>query len=167
MSIDTATAFGPSRLFADTVPVPVQGGGWLAPGCTFISPIIDGFAAPGTMTTVIPAIGTGYRVIITAARLIVISISGTLTGNPAGKAGNNAGHDNLSPTLNAIPSAANLTAAVAGDFCGMGLAALTGKTSIFGGPEMDSPVIYEQTAAATGAATLTFRIQLFGSLYGL
>ncbi len=128
----------------------------------FISPVIDAFAAPGTLTTLIPALGAGLRFVATATRAPVITRSGTITGSPSGKTGTNGSHDNSSPAVT-WTTAAQLSLANPGDNLVVATAALTGTTSVFGCPELTTPLIYEQGTAATGSgATLSYRVVLVG-----
>jgi hypothetical protein len=129
---------------------------------TFISPVIDAFAAPGTLTTLVPALGAGLRFAAINTRAVIVTRSGTITGAPSGKLGSNANHDNGSPTIGTA-SAAQMSLGNAGDSFTITTAALTGTTAILGAPDLASAEMYEQVSAATGpGAALTYRIVLSG-----
>ncbi len=135
----------------------------LGQSVTVVSPILDAFAAPGTLTTIVPALGQGLRFVTMLTRALGVTRTGTITGNPSGKMGTNAAHDNLTPTVAFVPSAANVSLADPGDVWVLTISTLTGKASINGAPDLTSAVSYEQVTAATGAgATLTYRIALVG-----
>ena len=134
----------------------------LGSSISLISPVLDGFAAPGTLTTIQPALGAGLRMVVTTTRMLIVTRTGTITGTPAGKSVTNVSHDNQTPSL-ATPAAAQLSLANAGDNLTMTTAALTGTTAVLGSPELSAASIFEQVTAATGAgATLTYRIAQIG-----
>lgn len=128
-----------------------------------VSPTIDFFAATGTTVAVVPTISASLRVVLTAARVLYVTRTGTVTGVPTGKFGNNAGHDNLSPTVSFVANAAQVSLADAGDVGQLNPLALTGKAATFGAPATATDVLYEITTSATGAgATLTGKIVCIG-----
>lgn len=164
MAVDTTAAVGPSRLLKATLPLPLSTSASLSAEVCFISPVIDAFAAPGTLTTVVPVIAPGYRFLLNFAKGLVVTRTGTITGLPAGKMGSNGSHDNLVPSSTPVPNAAQISLADAGDVFNTIVSALTGKTALFGAPDTTAAIVFEQVTAATGTATLTYRLQLFGSL---
>lgn len=130
---------------------------------TVVSPAIDAFAAPGTLVTVVPALGAGLRFVPMLTRALVVTRTGTVTGNPAAKLGTNGAHDNMTPAIAFVPSAANVSLADPGDVFVLTVSTLTGKASINGAPELNAPVVYEQVTAATGGgAALTYMLALSG-----
>jgi hypothetical protein len=150
--------------FASMLRPQLVGSIWVGQTITVLSSIIDAFAAPGTLTPIIPALGSGYRFVAVAnPRWLVVSLAGTVTGTHSGKAGTNGAHDNFSPSITMSANAAQITAAAAGDYTTGVINALTGKAAILGSPENISDVVYEQVTAATGAgASLTLRLQISG-----
>lgn len=130
----------------------------------FMSPVIDAFAAPGTLTTIVPALGASYRVVVTTSRMLVVTRSGTITGGAVGKAGTNAAHNNATPSYT-MSAAAQLSLASPGDNLGLTTGTLTGTTAVLGSPDLSAANVFEQVTAATGAgAALTYRIALVGFL---
>ncbi len=138
------------------------GGVRIGQSVMFVSPVIDGFATPGTLTTVVPALVAGQRFVLSGVKVLAVTRTGTITGLPAGKMGTNGAHDNLVPASNWSPSAANVSLADPGDTWNTTVSALTGKTALFGAPDTTAPIVFELTTAATGTATLTYRLALLG-----
>lgn len=156
MAVDPNAAYGPLRS-VDSSAI-IDGVTVISQTPVFMSTLIDMFAAPGTLTTIIPAKWGGKRVVGINFKALYVTRTGTLTGSPVGKLGTNAGHDNLTPSLT-FASAAQLNLSNAGDTGNAVVAALTGTTNVNGAPDMASAVVFELVTAATGAgAALTLRL---------